>query len=551
MTKANLSYVALLASIVLMCIAGCEEGGTNADPNGTLKCVTGEFNDCVMDDGSTGVKRCIDSYWGACSSSLCKTPDQNTTCKTACNSDGVKNCGADNLWTACAAPEVCNGLDDDCDNQMDEDLVRQCYCGSIEGTETCSQGSWTACSSGTPDMGESCDGLDNDCDGAVDEDVTKVCYCGTTEGEQKCTGIDQWGPCSAGTGEADEICDGVDNDCDGKIDEDLSETICGLGECETTVLGCVDGQVPKCSPPAGSDEVCGDAKDNDCDGAVDETPPCACQPDAMEECGVNVGECSIGTKKCGADQTWGACSGQEQEEEICDGKDNDCDGDIDEGNPGGGAECGDDVGECKKGLLACVEGKVICQGAGAEIEEVCDGKDNDCSGVADDNLPADQWEANESCGAPRDMGKLQENAGELAIPGTLYKPDGSQDSDWYKIQTDELEDIIPPCGLWPPVDVCYVLEINLQSPAGANFDLCASQSECGGDTYCADDEGAGGADQVVIGWEGVWGDLLGILADDVTFFVEVKPHSGTANECKDYGLSFNFYDAGCPPCPWN
>ena len=64
MTKANLSYVALLASIVLMCIAGCEEGGTNADPNGTLKCVTGEFNDCVMDDGSTGVKRCIDSYWG-------------------------------------------------------------------------------------------------------------------------------------------------------------------------------------------------------------------------------------------------------------------------------------------------------------------------------------------------------------------------------------------------------------------------------------------------------------------------------------------------------
>jgi len=72
------------------------------------------------------------------------------------------------------------------------------------------------------------------------------------------------------TGCAPEICDGEDNDCDGSVDEDLGTTTCGLGVCEHTIDNCVNGVEQYCNPFEGaSDEVC-DGLDNDCDGEVDE-----------------------------------------------------------------------------------------------------------------------------------------------------------------------------------------------------------------------------------------------------------------------------------------
>ena len=75
--------------------------------------------------------------------------------------------------------------------------------------------------------------------------------------------------------------------------------------------------------------------------------------------------------------------------EVCNGVDDDCDGQIDEGNPGGGVPCdGPDSDECEEGMTACVSGSLECTDTtGDTVEDCANGADDDCDGLVDGHDP--------------------------------------------------------------------------------------------------------------------------------------------------------------------
>tara|TARA_B100000609_G_scaffold199612_1_gene204968 strand:+ start:5954 stop:8950 length:2997 start_codon:yes stop_codon:yes gene_type:complete len=392
--------------------------------SGTKHCQAGTWSTCEQQvlpkslDDCNGKDDDCDGVIDNIKERACYTGPQSTKDVGQCK-QGTEKCEK-GAWTGTcegqvlpAVQEACNNEDDDCNGKIDDLPPKECYTGPAgtqgkgtckAGSQTCTKGKWSACTGeikpvlhNDPNKETRCDGQDEDCDGKIDEGCICIAKetqpCGSDtgtckKGTQTCDSTGQWGPCMSQVTPTKDTCNDLDDDCDGKVDEDFGNKgkacVVGTGACEKTgVYVCTantQGTLCNTNPGQPTKETCNNIDDN-CDGKVDND-----LTDTGKTCTVinKKGPCATGETRC-VNHTLTCVQTIRPQTETCNGKDDNCDGQIDESYPEEKTSCrvSGAFGPCIAGQFLCKAGALQCEPVVKPKQETCNAVDDDCDGKVD------------------------------------------------------------------------------------------------------------------------------------------------------------------------
>ena len=366
--------------------------------------------------------------------------------------DGVaasEDCDDDDATVYPGATEQCNGVDDDCDGEVDEEAQD----ATLWYTDEDGDGHGAGVGVSACEAPEGFVAGDGDCDdadpayhpGAEEDDCTDPndynCDGSTGFADADGDGFPACEDCNDAEAEvnsdADEVCDGIDNNCDSTVDEDEAlDASTWYADGDEDGYGDADSSTASCEQPEGyvSDATdCNDSSDSvspgateycnsvddDCDGTIDEDDANDAATWYADTDGDGYGDSKVSQQACAQPSGWISddtdCDDSDTAvnpgaTEYCNSIDDDCDGSLDEDDAADASTWytdsdGDGFGDATTGTNSCAQpsGTVAdatdCDDTDADenpdADEICDGDDDDCDGTTDedDAIDADTWYA--------------------------------------------------------------------------------------------------------------------------------------------------------------